>query len=449
MNIHQKMKTIKIVSHVSSHRLSSICLVLAFAALGVYLIVGVHAQTPYASVEAESGTLSNGATAETDATASNGTYVQFSSPASANVANFNTIDYNNGVELTDGSFYQILDLQYDDTPSDPSYSPTYFANLHKENPNLKIVIYIDPIYSCGDAPADDVDGNANFGSTAYQSGCAAAAIAEAKSCGADGIFWDQIDATGDWTTSNGQDPSDYPTDAAWQGAVESFLSYVKTQLNDNGLISIGNVADWEDGSTTGIVWSAYNKDLDGGLEESWDSDGTSAGLSNGLWLIQEEEALWSSSQNKYIMMRDSAENSETGSNFGFASMLLVAPASNSLDSFSTTIIDNGAYFGDEADYPEFTTAKDIGAPTGSVSPSISPLPSSYTGASSSGGSVPSAQNSVYSRTFTNGLVLVNPTNGTLSYTLPSGTYSGSGDEPTNLSGTIQVPSLTGYILTKQ
>jgi hypothetical protein len=435
-------------SSLSQNRLVAVGFILVFACLGVYLLTSSHAATPESSVEAETGTLGNGASVVSDSSASNGSYVKFvgASDSDSNLALFNTEDYNNGVALTDGSFYQVMDLQYDGSSGDPSYSPTYFANLHRENPNVIVLIYIDPIFGCLGVADGSVDGLANMGSSSYQSACMTKAISLDKSTGADGIWWDDENATGSWDTTDGKDPSDYPTDADWESGVESFLSYAQTQLHANGLVSMGNIGDWQTGNTAGIMWQTYGKYLDGELQESWDSTGTGA-QSTSYWMVDEEEALWSSSQDKYDMIHDYANSSQTDDNLGLASMLLVAPSSNDRDSFSTSIVTDNAYKGNESSYPEFTTAKDLGAPTNSVSPDINPLATNSTGAGTNA-SVPEAQNTVYSRAFANGIVLVNPTGSSLSYTLPSGTYSGSGTEPTNLSGTITVPSATGYVLLK-
>lgn len=56
--------------------------VLAVVAVGVYLLVPSHAATPYASVSADSGTLSSSAQVVTDSTASDGKAVQFGSVSS-------------------------------------------------------------------------------------------------------------------------------------------------------------------------------------------------------------------------------------------------------------------------------------------------------------------------------------------------------------------------------
>lgn len=58
--------------------------IVIFSAIGTYLIFSSHAAGPYASVEPESGTLSNGASSVSDSNASNGSYVQFGTTSTIN-----------------------------------------------------------------------------------------------------------------------------------------------------------------------------------------------------------------------------------------------------------------------------------------------------------------------------------------------------------------------------
>jgi hypothetical protein len=51
--------------------------VIVFVAIGAYLLIGSHAETPFASAETESGTLANGASIVSDASASGGSSVKF------------------------------------------------------------------------------------------------------------------------------------------------------------------------------------------------------------------------------------------------------------------------------------------------------------------------------------------------------------------------------------
>lgn len=55
--------------------------VLVFAAIGIRLLVGSHASTPYVSINVDKGTITSPASIQTDPTASDGKFVQFGSSA--------------------------------------------------------------------------------------------------------------------------------------------------------------------------------------------------------------------------------------------------------------------------------------------------------------------------------------------------------------------------------
>jgi endoglucanase len=75
--MHKKFKSVLHVQRYKYRALELILIVALVGGIGVYLFGASHAATPYASNEAESGTLANGSTPETDTTASGGKYVQF------------------------------------------------------------------------------------------------------------------------------------------------------------------------------------------------------------------------------------------------------------------------------------------------------------------------------------------------------------------------------------
>jgi hypothetical protein len=60
-----------------SQQLTAVLVVLIVAGIGTYLLLGSHAATPYASITADSGTLTSGATKQTCAGSSNGSCVVF------------------------------------------------------------------------------------------------------------------------------------------------------------------------------------------------------------------------------------------------------------------------------------------------------------------------------------------------------------------------------------
>jgi hypothetical protein len=67
--------------------------IVIFAAVGTSLFIYSHASTPFASVEADSGTLANGATELADSTASNGSFVKFGNTATSTASNFYGINW--------------------------------------------------------------------------------------------------------------------------------------------------------------------------------------------------------------------------------------------------------------------------------------------------------------------------------------------------------------------
>jgi Polysaccharide lyase len=60
-----------------SRQLTLILFILIFAGIGVYLLTSSHASGPYISLNADKGTLANGATVQSDSNASDGKYIKF------------------------------------------------------------------------------------------------------------------------------------------------------------------------------------------------------------------------------------------------------------------------------------------------------------------------------------------------------------------------------------
>jgi hypothetical protein len=73
--LREKVRNFKI-----SPRVTVVIILVAIS--GTLLTLASHASTPYASQEAENGTLAGGAIEDTDSSASGGKYVQFGSPSS-------------------------------------------------------------------------------------------------------------------------------------------------------------------------------------------------------------------------------------------------------------------------------------------------------------------------------------------------------------------------------
>jgi hypothetical protein len=343
--------------------------------------------------------------------------------AGAPVALFNreTYDFSTTWPMAqEGGRYQILVLQATDASKVPV--------LHQANPNLKIFLYQDPKFSrasdptglsvCTDYPAivsahpdwfvRDAAGNPispagypgnsimDLGNPAYQQACVAHATALAKQYGFDGIFYDDFSAVLRWTFSGGALSPQYPTDAAWQAATYSMISYAGAQTHAQGLLAIGNIG----GATlTPGLWQKWNAPLDGAEEEAWVGASATGAQPPGTWSAQLANLAWSEANHRFAVLHSYAAT-ETGNTFGLASMMLAA---NGEGSYSTSNVNCTSA---ESWYPEYDLSAQLGAPTGAYF---------------------RLSNGVYERVFAHGIVLVNPTTSpTTQFSLGSHRYTGSG-----------------------
>jgi hypothetical protein len=364
------------------------------------------------------------------------TAVSAAAAGATTYAGFNRETYQYSTSMTtsqEANSYQVLVLQ----ASNASWIPL----LKAANPNLKVLVYQAIMaaqdqnpqsITCTTGPTDlasnpswilkDQNGNPiltnghylmDVGNSGYQQACAANAIATAKQGGFDGVYWDMVNASLSYTLPSGTSVPEYPSVASWQTAMGSMLNYVGPTLQSNGLLAVGNLGGVA--SYSGL-WQQWMAPLAGGEEESW-TDGK-LGLAQQVpyWPAKLADAAWSEANGK-IEIVHSWNTSDAGNTYGLASMLLVAGGHLS---YSTS---NSCYTTCETWYPEYTTAQQLGAPTGA-----------YTKLS----------NGVYERLFQNGLVLVNPTTTTVpTFSLPGGTYTGSG--LTSVSSVSMAPTV-GLIL---
>lgn len=236
----------------------------------------------------------------------------------------------------------------------------------------------------------------NVGKRAYQQVCLQNVIATAEQGHFDGVYWDMVNARIVWALPHGSVVPQYPTDASWQAATYSFLSYAGPQLRATHLMNVANIGG---AASFPGLWQKWNGPLDGAEEESW-TDGK-LGLMQQLpaWSAKLANAAWSEAHHKLLMLH-SWNTTEAGNRFGLASMLLIAGGESS---YSTS---NGCYTACETWYPEYATAQRLGAPLG---------PYRRIGGS------------VAIRFYQRGVVLVNGSqHSTDSVWLGGGTYTGSG-----------------------
>ena len=313
------------------------------------------------------------------------------------------------------------------------------AALHVANPRVKILVYQEAIETSAHDPTGittctpystaqpgwfltDQNGQRimnrvyagdylmDIRQPAYQQACVSHAIAVAKQYGFDGVFFDSFDACLCWWLPRGISAPKYPTVASWRAATYSLISALAPPIHKRRLLLIGNV-----GGATASIWQRWTTPMDGSEQESWTDKGFGLAQQGPFWAGKLANVAWSEAHGKYVLLH-SHSTSEAGNTYGLASMMLVA---NGHASYSTS---NACYAACESWYPEYTTAQRLGAPVGA-----------YTQLS----------NRAYTRSFANGVVLVNPTTHAIPAFPLGGTYSGSG--LTNVTS-VSLPATTGLIL---
>lgn len=231
----------------------------------------------------------------------------------------------------------------------------------------------------------------DVGNPAYQQACVAHATALAKQYGFDGVYFDGATANLAWAVPAGTSVPKYPTPASWQAAVYSLLSYATPQVHAQGRLLVANIGG---GANYAGLWQKWTSAVDGSEEESWMDTSVSY-----YWPQMLADTAWSEANGKLAILH-SHYATETGNTFGLASMLLVAQGKASYSTANTN------YTTSELWFPEYNTAQQLGAPVGPYR---------------------QLANGVLERTFTGGLVVVNPTtHAAPSFALGGGVYSGSG-----------------------
>jgi hypothetical protein len=99
-------KRSKLYTKNKSNKLLAVVMVVLVAVIGTYVLVNGHAATPYASIYAGTGDLTDGATIGLDSGASDGKYVQFGTASTPTPTPSN--GGGNGTKLFDGTFDNTL-----------------------------------------------------------------------------------------------------------------------------------------------------------------------------------------------------------------------------------------------------------------------------------------------------------------------------------------------------
>lgn len=321
------------------------------------------------------------------------------------------------------------------------------ADLKAENPNVRVLVYqdlaamsdlarVDGLTSSGVGfdEADtahpewfllDDNGDrlyhqgwrwlwmADIGNVAYQQRWTDNVLDLLESGPWDGVFMDDTNPTVKYHT----DPDRvalYPTDEDYQAAVESMLAYAGPAISRAGYLTIPNFGAWVEYPDVIEDWLAY---VDGGMDEKflkWDT-APGVGYRDSLqWRIQLDEVATAESMGKIFLGITTAGDSDTQARrYGWASMLLVAQG-------RAAYVAAAAYDGWQPWSSDYDI--DLGRPTTAIT---------------------AVGNGAYTRTFADGLVVVNPTSSPLFVSF-GGTYSGSG--LTRATSAI-VAAKTGLVLT--
>ncbi|HEX8856056.1 MAG TPA: putative glycoside hydrolase [Thermoleophilaceae bacterium] len=235
---------------------------------------------------------------------------------------------------------------------------------------------------------------ADIGDPTYQQAFADNVIAELKETGFDGVMLDDVSPTIKFQHDPG-DVQEYSGDASYGRAMSDAIGYVGPRIQAAGKLVVANVASWTEYSSVTTPWL---DDLSGMLDEMFTKWGNRAGEGySDQWQWERELAQVKDAEAKnklFLGVAHGPASDRAAARFGWATTLL-AGAGHSYFQVASD-------YTNEYWFPEFDYA--IGEPTGAES---------------------RIADGVHRRTFTNGLVVVNPTASDKSVSF-GGSYSGSG-----------------------
>ena len=246
---------------------------------------------------------------------------------------------------------------------------------------------------------------ADIGNPGYQAKWADNVISQLQRDGWDGVFMDDTNPTitYHYTVSA---VAKYPTDAAYGQAMGSAVASIGPRVRAAGKLIIANMGAWRDYASVVNSWLPY---VDGGMDElftKWGRTADQGYLYGSAWDIQLQEIKTAESLGKaFLGVTQSANGDVAAARYGWATLLLAA---NGHANFAL----HGDYTGENW-FPEYDLP--IGSPLGPETKDAS---------------------GVHRRSFSNGLVVVNPTLNTIPVTF-GGSYTGCG--LTDASSTVLGP----------
>jgi hypothetical protein len=254
----------------------------------------------------------------------------------------------------------------------------------------------------------------DVGNPEYQRQWAANVIRLLRSGPWDGVMMDDTNTTNRYHFHPISRVAQYPTDAAYQGAVRSMLQYVGPAIQAAGKLAIPNVGSWSENAGVVREWLPY---VSGGMDEmflKWSKSAGQGYRGSHEWESQVGEIAATEAMGKQFIAITQAEPSDAqGARYGWASALLAGNG-------HTVYMASNGHAGEETWLGDYETQ--IGTPSSAASP---------------------VGNGAWLRRFSNGLVVVNPTSSTLPVSF-GGAYSGDGLE--NATG-ASVPPHGSLLLT--
>jgi hypothetical protein len=256
---------------------------------------------------------------------------------------------------------------------------------------------------------------ADIGNRSYQDRWAANVLAKLnQDSGWDGVFVDDTNPTMRYHYDVDQ-VKKYPSDAAYSAATGSALSVIGPLLKGKGKLVIPNFGDWRNYKSTVSSWLPY---VSGGMEEQftkWGNDPATGYLTGIDWdrqlaVLKETQAAGKLS----LMVTHSTGQDANAARYGWATTLLAGTGTASF-----TLAEN---YSGESWFPEYDY--DLGKAVG-VETKLS--------------------NGVHKRVFQRGIVLVNPTLGSVPVSFGA-RYRGSG---LALKSSTTMGPHTGLILLKE
>lgn len=304
------------------------------------------------------------------------------------MALFNRTTYSNSTSASDASRFRELALG-------ATASPILVDSIHAADRHTKVVLYMAAVvqatnntsYGAGNCipyrsglPYGGVPSNyflrdasgtiVQTGSTYWldpsnpnvQRACANAMISQARRAHADGTAFDLVDAI----LNYGGEPScpegsaACATNAGYQAAMTSFLTYTAQQLHRHRLLYFLNIGDASVRDSSGqTLWSQWTSLADGSMEESFAFGTNQRPIPASQVADELANNAWSETHGKYVFLNgDMPQGNTTDTTYALALMLMTAEGHSSWD------ISEGCYATCDNWLPVYSAAERLGPPLG-------------------------------------------------------------------------------------